>query len=623
MPIKYIPFIPEPIEGQAVLGNFNRILKYKGADEVSMTIQRGMPLYEMEKQETVGTNPDDNMVIRGECISACAYLKEKGIQVDLVYIDPPFASGADYAKKVYIRRNPKVAEAIAQAEQELDVDELKAFEEKMYGDVWDKEKYLNWMYENLMAIRSVMSETASIYVHLDWHMLHYVKILMDEVFGEDNFQREIVWDISVLSGFKTLAPNWVRGHDTILYYSKSEDRIFNKLRQPHTKEYLDSFNRVDDNGRYYMVAHGTTRYKDEVEMKGKPFGDVWNDIMSFQQQPTSDEKVDYATQKPTSLLDRIIKASSNEGMVVADFFGGSGVTAAVANKLGRRFIHCDIGLNSIQTTRDRLVADGAEFDVLEIKDGVQLYRNPVQTMDKIKSLIPGLKKEDSLDSFWEGAISDSKLGTIPVYVPNLMDSASKLLDVVLMNRIIHQAIPDLDRNIKKVIVYYVDITDEAEIRKFITEDDSTTVEIELRDLKTILDDVIIGDYTEFHCEKNAETLLGDYTLTIDKFISDRVLSKISEFNQKEALNSSDKKPYKPIVISDDGLELIEFISVDCTSADGEWHSDSEIKIDKLGYIIKDGSKTKEFWNGKISCEKQPLRLKIRNICGDETIGAVK
>lgn len=220
MPIKYVPFIPEPVEGQAVLGNFNRILKYRGVDETSKVLERGMPLYEMEKQETVGENADGNMVIRGECVSACAYLKEQGIQVNLVYIDPPFASGADYAKKVYIRRNPKVAEAITKAEKELDIDELKAFEEKMYGDVWDKEKYLNWMYENLMAIKSVMSETASIYVHLDWHMIHYVKILMDEVFGEDNFQREIVWDISVLSGFKTLAPNWVRGHDTILYYSK-------------------------------------------------------------------------------------------------------------------------------------------------------------------------------------------------------------------------------------------------------------------------------------------------------------------------------------------------------------------------------------------------------------------
>ena len=138
--------------------------------------------------------------------------------------------------------------------------------------------------------------------------------------------------------------------------------------------------------------------------------------------------------------------------------------------------------------------------MLEIKDAVQLYRNPVQTMDKIKSLIPGLKNEDSLDSFWEGAITDSRLGTIPVYVPNLMDSSSKLLDVVTMNRIIHQAIPDLDSSIKKVIVYYIDITSEEEIRKFIAQVDRTDVEIELRDLKAVLDGVIIGDWAEFHVE---------------------------------------------------------------------------------------------------------------------------
>lgn len=192
MPIKYVPFVPEPIEGQAVL-NFNRILKYRGADDTSMILERGMPLYEVEKLESVGENKDGNMVIRGECVSACAYLKEQGIQVDLVYIDPPFASGADYAKKVYVRRNPKVTEAIAKAEEELDIDDLKAFEEKMYGDVWQKERYLNWMWENLMAIKSVMSETASIYVHLDWHIGHYVKILMDEIFGETNFLNEIIW----------------------------------------------------------------------------------------------------------------------------------------------------------------------------------------------------------------------------------------------------------------------------------------------------------------------------------------------------------------------------------------------------------------------------------------------
>ena len=612
MPIKYVPFIPEPIEGQAVLGNFNRILKYKGANDVSMTLRRGMPLYEMEKQETVGENADGNMVIRGECVSACAYLKERGIQVDLVYIDPPFASGADYAKKVYIRRNPKVAKAIAQAEQELDIDELKAFEEKMYGDVWDKEKYLNWMYENLMAIKSIMSETASIYVHLDWHIGHYVKILMDEVFGEDNFRNEIIWAYRRWSARSSIFQN---SHDVIYWYTKNEEYTWNQTYE----KYADNgahFTEKDENGEYRWQYLNGKKYK-LYKKDGTRTKDWWDDVPYINSM--ANERNDYATQKPEALLERIIKASSNEGMLVADFFGGSGVTAAVAAKQGRRFIHCDIGINSIQTTRDRLFSDGAEFDVLEIKDGVQLYRNPVQTMDKIKSLIPGLKNEDSLDSFWEGAVSDSKLGTIPVYVPNLMDSSSKLLDKVMVNRIIHQAIPDLDSNIKKVIVYYIDITNKDEIMQFIKEDDSTTVEIELRDLKTVLDDVIIGDYADFHIEENHDDLFGGYTVIVDKFMSDRVLSKIEEFNQKSFLNSSSQKSYKPIEISEDGLELIEFLSVDCTAAEGEWHSDSEIKIDKNGYIIVNGNKTKDLWDGKIRCEQKPLRLKIRNICGDETV----
>ena len=658
MPIKYVPFIPEPIEGQAVLGNFNRILKYKGADDTSMVLQRGMPLYEMEKQETVGGNTDGNMVIRGECVSACAYLKERGIQVDLVYIDPPFASGADYAKKVYIRRNPKVAAAITQAEQELDIDELKAFEEKMYGDVWDKEKYLSWMYENLMAIKSVISETASIYVHLDYHIGHYVKVLLDEILGEDNFRNEIIWKRATAHSDAEFYGN---NFDCIYFYTKSQEGyVFNTVYQPYDEAYiarfsrsdpdgrkwdsgnltakglqgggydyeykgcrslwrmpLETMERMDKEGRLHITKTGGIRSKVYLdELPGMPAQSMWTDINPINSQ--ANEKEDYATQKPTALLERIIKASSNEGMLVADFFGGSGVTAAVAHKLGRRFIHCDIGLNSIQTTRDRLKADGAEFDVLEIKDGVQLYRNPVQTMEKIKSLIPGLKNEDGLDSFWEGAISDSKLGTVPVYVPNLMDSSSKLLDVVLMNRIIHQAIPDLEPTVKKVIIYYIDITSEEEIRKFIKDDDSTTVEIELQDLKMILDDVVIGDYAEFHVEEIHDDLYGGYAICVDKFLSDRVMQKIFEFNEKARISATAKKAFKPIEISEEGLELIEYLSVDCTAAGGGWHSDSEIKIDKLGYVIRNGTKTKEFWDGTVRSDKLPLRLKIRNICGDET-----
>lgn len=637
MPIKYVPFIPEPIEGQAVLGNFNRILKYKDAEDASMVLQRGMPLYEMEKQETVGGNAGGNMVIRGECVSACAYLKERGIQVDLVYIDPPFASGADYAKKVYIRRNPRVAEAIDQAERELDIDELKAFEEKMYGDVWDKEKYLTWIYENLMAIKSVMAPTATIFVHLDYNISHYVKILLDEVFGECGFLNNIVWCYQTRQFSKKY---FNRKHHDIFWYANDPDEyVFHwdapGVLQGYSEATIKKYKLQDEKGYYRLCGRGIEGSPikgakdvdpqweiDHPELVVRDYlgegfapSDYWMiDIVN----QAAVERTDYATQKPEALLERVIRAASSEGMLVADFFGGSGVTAAVAHKLGRRFIHCDVGLNSIQTTRDRLKANGAEFDVLEIKDGVQLYRNPVQTMEKIKTLISGLKKEDSLDSFWEGAVSDSRLGTVPVYVPNLMDSSSKLLDVVLINRIIHQAIPDLDPSVKKVMIYYVDITSEEEIDKFIKSDDSTTVEIQLRDLKTILDDVVIGDHAEFHVEETHDDLYGGWAVFMDRFLSDRVMQKIFEFNEKARMSATAKKPFKPVEISEEGLELIEYLSLDCTAASGEWHSDSEIKIDKLGYVVRDGIKTKAFWDGTVRSGKRPLRLKIRNICGDET-----
>lgn len=608
MAVKYVPYFKEPIEGQAILDNFTRtkrILKYADNDKVFNRIDKGMPLYEVETEEIVGDKNTENMIIRGECVSACAYLKQNDIKVDLVYIDPPFASGADYAKTIYIRRNPKIAEAIKKAEETLEDEELRTFEEKMYGDVWNKEAYLNWMYENLMAIKSIMSANASIYVHLDHHIGHYVKILMDEIFGEDNFLNEIIWQYSWGSRTET---QWNKKHDTIYMYSLSKEFCFNANEVLEERKISEATeNRLKYKGA--MITDGNKgRGNQELALPT----DVWY-IATINGMAT--EKVDYSTQKPEALLEKIIKASSHEKMVVADFFGGSGVTAKVANDLNRRFIHCDIGINSIETTRDRLKEAGASFKVLEIKDGVDLYRNPVQTMDKIKSLIPGLKNEDSVPEFWEGAINDSKIGLIPIYIPNLMDSTTKLLDVVLINKIINQAIPELDDNIKKVIIYYIDISDEKEIKDFIKEYLRRDIEIELRDLKEILDETVVSDIMEYHIKEKS--------LIVDKFISDRLIGKINEYNEK--MNSqmlSTGKKAKYIEISDEGLELIEMISLDCTSGEGIWHSDEEIKIDKLGYVIKNGTKTKDLWDGTISFDKNPCRIKVRNIAGDETIISV-
>ena len=253
MATKYISYYPNTLEGQALLDNFvrtRRILRYRDNDRIVEHIKRGMPLYEVESLEKRGANEKHNLMMHGECLSTCAYLKEQGIEVDLVYIDPPFASGADYAKKIYIRRNPLVQKVMKEAEQNLDNEEMKEFEEKMYGDIWDKERYLNWMYENLMAIKSVMSENASIYVHLDYHIGHYVKILMDEIFGEENFRNEIVWKRSTAHNDSTGFANL---HDNIFYYSKSSNLYFETPMVPYSEEYISNYyNKQDEDGRKYL-----------------------------------------------------------------------------------------------------------------------------------------------------------------------------------------------------------------------------------------------------------------------------------------------------------------------------------------------------------------------------------
>ena len=674
MAIKYISYDPQPLQGQAVLNCFRRtrrMLSYQGDDELEAHIERGMPLYEVQRIEQVNGGSNENLLLRGECVSVCAYLKEKGVTIDLAYIDPPFASGADYAKKVFLRRSPKVAEVIEQVEQTLpDFEELRAFEEKMYGDKWEKERYLNWMYENLLAIKSIMSENASIYVHLDYHIGHYVKILMDEIFGEVNFRNEIIWKRATAHSDAEFYGN---NYDTIYFYTNSADYIYNQIFTAYDEEYAARFRRsdpdgrkwddrdlsakglqgggysyeykgvtslwrcpketmerLDREGRLYFTNKGGIRRKLYLdELPGMPSQALWTDINPVNSQAA--ERVDYATQKPEALLERIIKASSNEGMTVADFFCGSGVTATVANKLGRKFITCDIGLNSIETARDRLKNNGAKFDVLKVKDGVSLYRNPAQTMDNIKRVIKGLRNEDGLDKMWEGSINDSKYGLVPVYIPNLTDATTRILSKHLMRRIIHEAMPDLPENTKKVKVFYIDVEDLEEIKKFTASENYFPIEIEFQDLKPLLDNFIMADDARWTMAEVNEGVFSVWQVTINSFHCDRVLKKIDEYNLKTqeqmALATEDekkKKTFTPMAISDEGLECIEWISLDCTSAEeqDEWNSDVELKIEQDSRVrYNNGEKSQNYWDGTIRTldERKPLRMKIRNICGDETI----
>ena len=207
---------------------------------------------------------------------------------------------------------------------------------------------------------------------------------MDEVFGIENFKREIIWDITVLSGYKTKAENWIRGHDTILFYTKSDRPTWHSPRIPHDENYLARFDKVDENGRKYFGGRGKRRYLDEAIASGKAVGDVWSDIMSFQQQPTSTENMQYPTQKPEELLKRIIEASSDEDSIVLDCFCGSGTTAAMAEKLNRRWIVADLNKGAIQTTIKRLQKIAKENGRLIENDGRGLIHYRINNYDSAK-----------------------------------------------------------------------------------------------------------------------------------------------------------------------------------------------------------------------------------------------
>jgi adenine-specific DNA-methyltransferase len=207
------------------------------------------------------------------------------------------------------------------------------------------------MYERLVLMRELLAENGSIYVHLDSHVGHYVKVIMDEIFGYENFQREIIWRIGWVSGYKTATENWIRNHDVILYYTKNPDNyIFNKIYIPYPPDY-------------------ERRGGGKPTGKGIPIEDVWGlfheeGLTSIQIMSFSAEKLGFDTQKPEALLKRIILASSNPGDIVADFFCGSGTTGAVAEKLGRRWIMCDLSKFAIHLTRKRLLNIHESKDLL-------------------------------------------------------------------------------------------------------------------------------------------------------------------------------------------------------------------------------------------------------------------
>lgn len=396
---------------------FEKRKTIKGYPELHWTGKRpyqSTQYFPAQLREKYGEEKDGwiNKIFWGDNLQVMSHLlKEFRGKVELVYIDPPFDSKADYKKKIKLKGKTVYNDSTS-------------FEEKQYGDIWTNDEYLQFMYERLMLLRELLSDTGSIYVHLDEKRSHYIKAIMDEVFGSSMFAREIVWSTNTQSGFKTSAQNWIHAHDVILFYTKTADKTFNKEYKDYSDEYKSRFRKVDEDGRLYRDDRGSGIKQYLDELKGIAVGDVWDDIMSFQQAATSSEIVGYPTQKPEGIVERIVKASSNPGDLVFDCFMGSGTTQAVAMKLGRRFIGADINLGAIQTTTKRLISiaddiiatdnDADKYTSFEVYNvnNYDFFRNPLEAKELILSALE-VQKFDA-GSVYDGELDGRMVKILPV-----------------------------------------------------------------------------------------------------------------------------------------------------------------------------------------------------------------
>ncbi|MCI6344269.1 MAG: site-specific DNA-methyltransferase [Campylobacter sp.] len=328
--------------------------------------------------------------------------KYKG-KIDLIYIDPPFNTGSDFA----------------------------------YVDRFQDSTWLTLMNNRLEIAKNLLSDKGSFYLHLDHNADYYGRILLNDTFGKENFQREIIWELKGVSGYKSLINGFVRGHETILYATKTENSIFNKQYLEYDEKQLKRFSSIDENGRKYKtITKERKLYLDES--KGLSVSDVWSDIASFQTIVNSTERInsdENLTQKPEALLARIIKASSDENSRILDYHLGSGTTCATALKLGRKFIGVEMGehfysviiprikkcLAGIQSgiSKECEYKGGGAFKYYELENYEEALNNceyevnssKILDYRKSKKLIKELNKEKSIDLEMSGYRKDFDIFT--------------------------------------------------------------------------------------------------------------------------------------------------------------------------------------------------------------------
>lgn len=452
--------------GEQLTFEFEQRPTIKGFPELRWTGKRpyrSTQYYPAQLRETYGKEQNGwiNKIFWGDNLQVMSHLlKEYRGQIDLIYIDPPFDSKADYKKKIEIKGVGKA------------VSDSSSFEEKQYGDIWTNDEYLQFMYERILLLRELLSDTGSIFLHCDDSRNFYLRCLLSEVFGEDNFHNEIIWKRSTATGLASKRCGTL--HDTIYWYSKTDQYYFEMQYHEYEEDYLKRA-RKDENGRMYIPIptgnpgprpnlyyeykgywphangykwtrkkmeefdkqgrlifpdspNGRIQYKQYLdEMKGTKLQDIWLDV--YPVNPVAKERNGYPTQKSEALLERIIKMCAPKNGLVFDCFMGSGTTQAAAMKLGRRFIGADINLGAIQTTTKRLLSVAKEledgqtcmessgeikytgFEVYNVNN-YDFFRNPVEARDL---LISALEIQPFPQSdVWDGELDGRMVKIMPV-----------------------------------------------------------------------------------------------------------------------------------------------------------------------------------------------------------------
>lgn len=461
-----------------------------------------------------------NKIFWGDNIQVMSHLlKEYRGKVDLVYIDPPFDSKVDYKKKIKLKG------------KEI-LNDTSMLEEKQYSDMWSNDEYLQFMYERLMLIKELLSEKGSLYLHCDWHKNHHIRLILDEIFGEGNFRNEIIWSYF---GFKrSTTKKFPQKHDVIYSYTKNQEYTWNVQFRPHSKEYIARF-KIDHNGRKYRddvnPTGGGSRiiFLDEIE--GDIIDSVWNDIPPVN--PVAKERENYPTQKPEALIERIIKASSNEGDIIFDCFMGSGTTMAVAQKLGRRFLGSDINVGAVQTTTKRLLNiveenkdsglikdDGYNacgFEVFNVNN-YDVFRNPIQAKDLLIEALEINPLGNS--SYFDGMKDGQKVKIMPV---NRIATKADVSD--LITNLDYKAYEELSKENSKAKVddiLLVCMGHDPDIKGHFKNECPYNINIEIYD---ILKD---GSKLVFKRESEAKIVMDGNKLKIEKFYPNSLLEKLRQ-----------------------------------------------------------------------------------------------